>query len=477
MTSSNFTRRDFVKAIGLGVTAAVIPSTGNINPRSLDRFGGLESVRFDSSGFFRVEKADRWWFVTPDGAAFLSFGLNHPDKVYLLQDYNIDFWRAEFGFQDMAEPAFREGFIKKVMKDLTAFGMNTIGTHAQKEIFGKLTVPYIQGLFFVRTPYWLEPSAENFPDVFSPAFEQRCERVARKLVMPKRNDPFLIGYTLTDCPILTDLDAAAHGPDPWGGPSPEAPTWPRVLRNMGPNAPGKRMFVSLARKRYSTIRKFNNMYKTHFLSFDELFNAESWSSAKRSEDIEDADDNHTFLMRIVEQYYRVACKTIRKFDTNHLIFGDILNAQTRAPDDVVSLIAGHTDLVTYQYYGGYDEQSHILDRWSKLTGKPLFHADSCFSVPYKEMPAPIGAVCPDQETRARRFLDFATRAFSRPDFVGWNWCGWVDAWAAWKKKRQHSGLQDPFGRYHHPMPETMARFGSHLYDYGQGAKAPEKSQL
>ena len=41
----------------------------------LDRFGGLESVRFDPSGFFRVEKADRWWLVMPDGAAFLSFGL------------------------------------------------------------------------------------------------------------------------------------------------------------------------------------------------------------------------------------------------------------------------------------------------------------------------------------------------------------------------------------------------------------------
>ncbi len=48
MTSSNFTRRDFVKTIWLGVTAVVTPSTGNIRSRSLDRFGDLESVRFDS---------------------------------------------------------------------------------------------------------------------------------------------------------------------------------------------------------------------------------------------------------------------------------------------------------------------------------------------------------------------------------------------------------------------------------------------
>lgn len=128
----------------------------------------------------------------------------------------------------------------------------------------------------------------------------------------------------------------------------------------------------------------------------------------------------------------------------------------------------HADLIAYQFYDGYDEQRGILDRWSALTGKPLFHADSCFSVPYEEMPAPIGPECEDQEARAGRFLDFATRAFSRPDFIGWNWCGWMDAWAAWKPERQHSGLQDPFGRYHEPMPETMAGFGSRLYEVGRG---------
>ena len=474
MTRSTFTRRDFVKTMALGVTTAAIPGTGNVNSSSLDRFGGLESVHFDSSGFFRLEKADRWWLVTPEGAAFLSFGLNHADPVYLLQDYNIDFWRAAFGFQDPSEPAFREGFIKKVMKDLAAFGMNTIGCHAPKEIFGQLTVPYVQGLFFARTAYWIVRSARDFPDVFSVEFEKHCQRVAQRLVLPRSEDPFLIGYTFTNVPILTDLDADAHGQVSWGRAQANMPTWPRALRNRGPSEPGKKAFVSLARKRYSAIQEFNHVYRTSFSSFDELLDSENWSPVEKTAGIDDASDNRAFLMSIYERYYLVACEAIRKLDTNHLIFGDPLNANTGVPDEVVSLVARHTDLVAYQYYGGYDQHSHILDRWSKLTGKPLFNTDSCFSVPYKEMPAPVGAICPDQETRARRFLDFATRTFSRPDFVGWNWCGWVDAWATWRKEQQHCGLQDPLGRYQHPMPETMARFGAELYDYGQGVKAPEK---
>lgn len=444
--------------------------SGKDNPPGLDRFGGLDSIRFDPSGFFRLEKADRWWFVTPDGAAFLSFGLNHTAPEYLLQEYNIDFWRSEFGFQDQSEPAFRKGFLDKVTKDLAAFGMNTIGTHAPKRFFGNLSVPYVQSLFFVRTSYWMFPKADDFPDVFSVEFERYCESVARRVVLPRKDDPFLLGYTFTDCPLLTDFDANAHGQVPMGRAQPDMPTWPRTLRNMGPEAPGKKVFVSLARERYAGIQEFNGTYNTEFASFDELRDSRDWSSVTKTADVDDADDNLAFLMSVLTRYFTVAYGAIREFDTNHLIFGDILNANTGASDEIVSLVTGYADLVAYQYYGGYDEQRDILDRWSKLSDKPLFHADSCFSVPYAEMPTPIGAVCPDQETRARRTVDFATQAFSRPDFIGWNWCGWMDMWAAWKADRQHSGLQDPFGRYYRPMPETLSRLGSMLYEYGESRK-------
>ena len=43
----------------------------------LDRFGGLKARRATPSGFFRVERIlDRWWLVDPDGAVFISRGMN-----------------------------------------------------------------------------------------------------------------------------------------------------------------------------------------------------------------------------------------------------------------------------------------------------------------------------------------------------------------------------------------------------------------
>ncbi len=467
MQQRPFTRRGLLKNLGsLGLVATLRPVCRSLAAEDLDRFGGLKSVRFEASGYFRVARNDRWWFVTPDGSAFLSFGLNHPNKDYVRQDYNIEHWKREFGVGDAYSPEFLAAFAAKTMKDIRYFGMNTLGCHALKEDFGRITIPYIQGLFFVRTAYWLVQGPRSFPDVFSQAFQQHCERIAQRVAAPKREDPYLMGYTFTNVPILTDRDADAHGEVPWGRSQPNMPTWPRVLRNHPGSSPGKKVYVDLMRERYTGIAEFNRTYQSSFASFEDLQNTANWCPFIKAGDIDDAADDHEFLKKILDQYYSVGCAAVRKVDPNHMIFGDPLNANTAPPDDIVALMARHCDLIAYQCYGNYDLQRPLLDRWSAVTKKPLFHADSSFSVADEHMPDPIGVVCADHETRAREFLDCATQLLARPDIVGWNWCGWMDMWSDWKSDRQHTGLQNPFGKYHHPMPETMARFGAKLYNIG-----------
>lgn len=45
-------------------------SSHDQNTDTRDRFGGWTGKRFEPTGFFRVEKDDRWWLVTPEGNAF-----------------------------------------------------------------------------------------------------------------------------------------------------------------------------------------------------------------------------------------------------------------------------------------------------------------------------------------------------------------------------------------------------------------------
>ena len=72
----------------------------------LDRFGGWMGKKFEATGFFRVEKDDRWWLVSPEGNAFLSFGINHLQAEFWNQDYNRKAWEKRFGLDDLNSSEF-----------------------------------------------------------------------------------------------------------------------------------------------------------------------------------------------------------------------------------------------------------------------------------------------------------------------------------------------------------------------------------
>ena len=55
----------------------------------LDSYGGWQLKKFTKTGFFRTQHDEkRWWLVTPEGNAFLSFGINHYHEEWWFQDYN-----------------------------------------------------------------------------------------------------------------------------------------------------------------------------------------------------------------------------------------------------------------------------------------------------------------------------------------------------------------------------------------------------
>lgn len=253
----------------------------------------------------------------------------------------------------------------------------------------------------------------------------------------------------------------------YGAPRRATPTWPRVLRNLGADAPGKGAYVDPVRELYADdIRGFNQAYGTTFDTFGALSAAQNWRPAVDPTNSHERRDNARFLERVVDRYYAVAVDAVRRSDPNHLILGDKLNGNTGVLDGVVDVVARYVDVPFYQFYGHYGIQHPVLETWSLRTGKPLLNGDSSFSVPDEMMPCPLGPHCRDQEERAEASLAFARRAFARPDFVGWHWCGWMDGWKTipGKELRQHSGLQDPFGRRYEPMMAALSSFSDAMYD-------------
>lgn len=437
-----------------------------------DRFGGWRGLQFKPTGFFRLEKQRRWWLATPDGNAFLGFGLNHVMMNLLLRKECVDHWAREFGVKDNSDASqFIPGYRNKVKSDLDALGMNHLGVHSSMRDLPEGFCPYLHRIPFVNIPHFLVSTEKDFHDVFAPEFEAHCDRLAKAEALPRKDSPWLIGYFFTDCPIFTDLDAAPRQNNIYGAVRPGLPTWPRVLRNLGGQSAGKRAYVDMMHKLHGgDIIAFNRAYGASFSSFEELQRTKSWRPRADPQNRTETRDNLAFLEKVVDRYYSVAAAAVRRYDPNHLIVGDKLNGNTDPQDALVKLAGKHMDVLFYQMYGHWEEQRPLVDRWSSLTGKPLFNGDSSYAVPYPEMPNPYGPHCASQQDRARRFTEFAEHAFARPDFVGFTWCGWIDGLAAYQREKQHGGLQTPCGGHYQPLTSAMARFSERMYFIASGRK-------
>ena len=81
------------------------------------------------------------------------------------------------------------------------------------------------------------------------------------------------------------------------------------------------------------------------------------------------------------------------------------------------------------------------------------------------MPRPFGPVADTLEQRAEWTTAFFCAAFARPEFVGWHYCGLIDApnLIPRKKDRQHSGLLDGHGRPYRQLQEALRRCADDLY--------------
>ena len=463
-------RRDFHQAtLAAFAGQALVGSSYADAPVQLDRFGGWTGKKFKATGFFRVEKDDRWWIVTPDGNAFLSWGINHLYPDLWKQEYNREAWQKKLGLDNLNSPGFNPALRAWFMRICVRFGFNTVGVHNALQIVNQPQpeMPYMQPIRFVDIPHWKPDVPDsNFMDVFSPEFAAHCDRLAKQTALPIKDDPFLLGYSMTDCPLFTEEDLRER-PDVIGGKRRESRIgWPRRLRNFGSDAPGKKAYVQTMRELYrDNISDFNKNYDTEFSSFDSLMTAKNWRPNTQLSNAMETRDNVVFLQQCVDKYYQTTRDAIRRYDSDHMFVGDKINANTDTMDTVLPVTSKYTDLILYQMYARYEVQKPGLDRWSKITDKPFINGDSAFTMTTDIMPRPYGPVADDLKQRTQWTAEFFLKAFARPEFVGWHYCGLIDApnLVPRKKSRQHSGLLDGHGEAYPRLEKALKACAADMY--------------
>ena len=471
-------RREFIQVAAAAAAAARLVEASSLGrskgAAGFDRYGGWTGRSFEPTGFFRVEKDDRWWLVTPDGNAFLSFGINHFYTDLWNQDYNREAWRKRLGVADESAPEYYPALRRWFLETCEEYGFNTVGVHTSMRVVNtpRPTLPYVQALPFVDIPHWRpEIPDENFVDVFAPEYVARCDAMVEERAAPIRKDPFLLGYYMTDCPLFTEEDCRER-PDTIGGARRGSRIgWPRRLRNLPGTAPGKRVYVETVHELYEgQIASFNRTYGTDFGSFDALVAAANWRPETELSNPQETRDNLVFLRKAVEQYYRVGHDAIRRVDPDHMFLGDKINANTDTMDTVFDVTSRYTDLVFYQMYARYEVQKPGLDRWSKRVDKAFINGDSAFTMVTDTMPRPYGPIADDLEQRAAWTEEFFRSAFARPEFVGWHYCGLIDSPILVPRKwdRQHSGIIDGFGEPYPEIRKVLQSCTSEMYSIARG---------
>lgn len=228
------------------------------------------TTQTDAKGFFTVEqRGGRWWFLTPEGAPFFSLGLNHIDASPLREVASGDLWRAKYG--NSIERWLKES----VAPDLKAWGFNSVGwtqevvirdgvihRHSPAFTFEEyqwLGMPYCHLLPFAETHQW--DNEMRHPDFLSKDFEEWCDYVARSQCARFADDPKLIGYFYTDCPMWIHT----REENAWKGPLFD----PERLKTEA----GKAELRKLATRYYQVTRDAIRRYDPHHLIFGDRYEA------------------------------------------------------------------------------------------------------------------------------------------------------------------------------------------------------------
>lgn len=460
-------RRNFLKLLFTGLTGGYIYAKKPPNilkSYDRDRFGGWTGKKFKASGFFRTEfDGKRWWLVTPEGNSFITFGVNHYHASWWAQDYNRAFWNEKFGSKKPYDENWNQGFRNAALHDLKRLGINTLGIHTDAPMLteppGNACFPYVAEFTPIKLSHYLNPSPQTYIDVFSKDYEDICEKTAKEMVAPYANDPMILGFCMSDCPLFTDEEAKWY----------KGTTFPRQIRNLGSDSPGKQIYVQLMSKYYQQITDFNRTYQTQFNTWEDLLLANNWRNNIDPKSENEKRDNLAFLELCVEQYYKIAKSAFKRHDSNHLFLGDKLNGNSNGLDTVIKITSRYTDLINFQYYDILENHINNMQSWSEKISikQPLLNGDSAFTVPTETMPKPFGPHCSNQKERAKITLEYMKQSLARKDFVGWHMCGIIDTtkFMPGKEEYQHQGLMTTHGHYYQAMEESVKKISTEMYAY------------
>ncbi len=408
-------------------TLADVPGAAGIKPDTgLSRFGGLTSRKEKATGFFRTAKIDgRWWLVDPEGCLFLHRGVT---SVSMLRSPGArTAWTQKFSSE--------AHWAEQTTSLLRAHGFNGLGAWADTERMRAVNPPlahtrmwnFMAGYGKKRGGTYQKSGHTGYPGdcifVFDPDFEAFCEDYARQLAADK-DDPWLLGHFSDN----------------------ELPLGASALKN------------------YLALPVTDSGHQA----------ALAWLRARRganatARDVQPA-DLPAFLEFMVERYFRIVSRAIKRHDPNHLYLGARFHGSDLRFPEIFRAAGPHLDVVSVNYYRAWTPDPQRLAMWARESGKPVIITEWYAKGADSGLANTSGAgwLVKTQRDRGLFYENFTLGLLQSKNCVGWHWFKYIDNDPADTRsdpsnrdsnKGILSNRYEPYG----PLLDSMKRINERAY--------------
>lgn len=458
------------------------------NPGTGESHGSRDLPLQQATGKWRVARSPKgfWYFVSPIGKVFWSFGLtkidsNTPTVVEGRESMFLNLpsesgskaeaWgRASVqGQQKKTYDFYKSNLIEKhgsnwyedwqdrSVTRLRSWGFNTLGTGHDSHITAKADMPFNLTVTTNEFPNRISlPYAwgRTIPDVYDANFRTWFEDKWRgHLEWYSRNPHFMGVYV--------------DGELPWGlrgGSTREKYQLPIAAFAKNNTSPSKIGYVQGLIAKYKTVQAMNQVYGTTFVNWAQVSNTPVQLSDQQLANPEIVNDLSTFLFNFSSRYYAAVKAGLRNVNCSALYLGG-QNLLWTTPEEVLRGMERSVDVASFTMY----DQAHLVP-WSvfnKIT-RPILLSE--FSFMSREGNASVGCfnenvVVKNNAERASMALAYLKSALSKKNCVGVHWFNYVDQPISGRIDGENYafGLVDVTDRPHQEVVNALRTFSSTLY--------------
>ncbi|TWU33247.1 hypothetical protein [Novipirellula artificiosorum] len=436
----------------------------------LDKYGGWTGIQGEETGFFHLEKTGgRHWFITPEGNVFFPVALSHlysgESDVACQNVYGGD----------------KDAWMKDSFAKARAMGFNCAlgsATSPERNLNGFVEIPKVEALFrehnfpfavgviLLKHP-WEFVEGEDLPDIFAPTYKEMIEERAKAACPPVKDDPLVMGY-------YYGFGAFNH-----------AEIWVNQYLSLPVGSHGRNAVVDVLIERYaSDVEKFNQVYGTSLkrigdlkdteeLAFDKLMERRNYPKVRTQLDPRQVADFEAILSHMAITLYKIGYDAIRRWDTNHLIFGSFVKEFALSPETCKAM-APYVDMIAPQHIN-QDVPVHKLAEAADL---PILISDEYFGWHY---PGDVGsrhAGLESHDARGEVYRANLMRHFKDPQVLGVTYCACMfDQGGETLKKNNQNGIYDIHGNPRPKLLQAITDMNGQIYEHSPHPATPKELEL